>query len=211
MAVLQVKLRQTKGSSRARKLRAAGKVPGVVYGHGEKAVSVEVSAEEVLAVVRHGTRVVDMEGDISEKALIKGLQWDTFGTELLHLDLNRVSADERVTVEVAIELRGDAPGIKQGGVVEHLVHSVEVECPVISVPDKLVLNINHLELLQELTAEKLDLAPGVKLLIPMDTVIAQCVEPAKEEDAPAAEGAAEPELIGKKKEEEGEEDKKDKK
>lgn len=209
MAVLQVKLRQTKGSSRARKLRAAGKVPGIVYGHGEKAVSVEVSAEEVLAVVRHGTRVVDMEGDIKEKALIKGLQWDTFGTELLHLDLNRVSADERVTVEVAIELRGDAPGIKQGGVVEHLVHSVEVECPVISVPDKLVLNINHLELKQELTAEKLDLAPGVKLLIPMDTVIAQCVEPPKEEEmaAGAAEGA-EPELIGKKKEEEGEDEKK---
>ena len=68
------------------------------------------------------------------------------GHHVVHVDFTRISADELVKVVVAIELRGEAPGVKEGGVVEQLVHQIEVECPAGSIPDKLHVNINHLKL-----------------------------------------------------------------
>jgi large subunit ribosomal protein L25 len=195
---LNVKLREGLGSIKSRKLRRAGKVPGTVYGHGQPPVSVELSAEEVTAVVRHGAKVVDLKGAVTEKALIKALQWDIYGLDVLHVDLNRVSADERVTVELTVELRGSAPGLKEGGIVSHHLHSVEAECSVIAIPEKLQLNINHLKLGDSLTVANLDVPAGVKILTPADEVVAECHEPAEEKEAEAGAEGAEPELIGRK-------------
>jgi len=194
---LNVKIREGRGSIQTRKLRRAGRIPGVVYGHGQPPVSVDLSAEEVTAVVRHGAKVVDLKGALSEKALIKALQWDIYGLDVLHVDLNRVNADERVTVELVVELRGSAPGLKEGGVVAHLLHAVEAECSVIAIPDKLQLNINHLKLGESLTVANLDVPAGVKILTDAEEVVAQCVEPTEESDE-AGDGGAEPELIGRK-------------
>ena len=79
--------------------------------------------------MRHGSRLVDLTGAVSESAFIRELQWDTWGTSVVHVDFTRISADELVKVVVAIELRGEAPGVKEGGVVDQLVHQIEVECP----------------------------------------------------------------------------------
>src|SRR5207244_3833049 len=108
--VFHVKLRDVTGKRRIRRLRATGVIPAFLYGHGEACVNLALASDEVKALVRHGARVVDLEGAVSEKAFVRDLQWDTFGTEVLHLDLARVSADERVTVEVKVELKGNAPG-----------------------------------------------------------------------------------------------------
>jgi large subunit ribosomal protein L25 len=194
---LNVKVREGRGSIQSRKLRRAGLIPGIVYGHGKPPVSIELSAEEITSAVRHGVKVVDLKGALSEKALIKALQWDIYGIDVLHVDLNRVSADERVVVELTVELRGAAPGLKEGGIVAHLLHSVEAECPVIAIPEKLQLNINHLKLGDELTVAKLDVPAGVKILTPADEVVAQCVLPTEEKEE-SGESGAEPELIGRK-------------
>ena len=100
-----------------------------MYGHGLEPVALTISAERLDTALRHGSRLVDLTGAVSESAFIRELQWDTWGTSVVHVDFTRISADELVKVVVAIELRGEAPGVKEGGVVDQLVHQIEVECP----------------------------------------------------------------------------------
>src|SRR5437868_10669895 len=110
--VLTAQAREGHGSQAARRLRRKGLVPAVLYGHKEETLSLVVPVDELRAAVRHGARVVDVKTPAKlEKALIKELQWDHLGKELLHADLYRVSADERITLTIPIELRGTAPGV----------------------------------------------------------------------------------------------------
>ncbi len=105
-----------------------------------------------------------------------------------------------------MELRGQAVGVKDGGVVEHFVHEVEIECEALSIPDKLELNIHDLKVGDSLSASDLRLPPGVTLISDPEVVLVHCVEARKEEEAEGgAAGVAEPEVIGRKAGEEGEE------
>jgi len=204
---LNVEARQSLGKRNSRRLRNAGAVPIVLYGHGEKSLSLSVSAEQLSAVLRHGAHVVDLQGAVKEKAFIRDLQWDTFGTYVVHMDLTRVSADERVNVDLPVVLRGDAVGVKDGGHLEQFVHSVEVECLVISIPEKLELRVHDLALGASLHARDIELPTGVKLLSGADEVVVHCALPVKEEDLGGAAEGAEPEIIGRKAESEDEGDK----
>src|ERR1022692_4478509 len=85
--------------------------PAGVYGHGEGTVAVVLGADELSKAIRQGARVIDLkQGEKVQKALIRELQWDPFGQDILHADFARVSADERITLDVRVELRGTAPG-----------------------------------------------------------------------------------------------------
>ena len=195
---LQVSKRKSRGTKNARRQRAAGSVPAVLYGHGEESVSLSVDGTEISAALRQGARLVELQGDVSDKALIREVQWDTFGIDILHVDFTRVSADERIEVTVVVELRGVAPGTKAGGVVDHQTHEVQVECPADSIPEKLQVNINSLELGESISVSTLELPEGSNLLADPDTVIVQCIEPAPEADEEGEAASAEPELIGRK-------------
>jgi large subunit ribosomal protein L25 len=203
---LKVSGRETHGKRETRRLRRGGEVPAILYGHGEANRSLAVSAEEMSAVVRGGGRVVELTGAVNEKALIRDLQWDTYGLHVLHVDFARVSEHERIEVKVSVELRGQAVGVKDGGIVEHLVHEVEIECEALSIPDKLELNINDLKIDGQLTGEDLKLPPGVTLISAADTVLVHCIPPRADEEGAEAGAAtgAEPEVIGRKAEEEAE-------
>jgi large subunit ribosomal protein L25 len=138
------------------------------------------------------------------------VQWDTFGGIVLHLDFYRVSAGELVETTLTVALRGEAPGVKAGGVVEQVQHELEIECPVSSLPDRLELSIRNLELGAAIHARDVPMPEGARLLSDPDAVIVHCVMPMRdEEEAPAAPAeAGEPEVIGRKageEEEEGEE------
>jgi large subunit ribosomal protein L25 len=201
--VLKVAIREQLGTSNSRRLRSAGSIPAVLYGHGEASVSLSIPADQVSAAIRHGSHLVDLQGAVTESALIREVQWDPMGAHVLHMDLTRVSAGESVSITLAIDLRGDAPGTKNGGVVEHVLHEVEIECPVTSIPDRLELRINNLELDGAIFAKDLGLPEGAKLLTDPDAMIVHCVTPMvapEEMGAPAEVG--EPEIIGKKPEDE---------
>jgi large subunit ribosomal protein L25 len=188
-------------------MRRSGSVPAVLYGHGEGTVSLTVPTAELDAVLRHGQRVVELRGGVTQTAMIREMQWDTWASHVLHLDFARVSKDDIVQLSVPVDLRGEAPGVKAGGVLEHLLHSVEIRCPATAVPEKLYCNINHLELEGSMTVAQLDVPEGVTVLAEPETVVAQVVPPKEEveETAVPTEGA-EPEIIGRKPtEEEGEE------
>ena len=207
--LLHVEKRSARGKRNNVRLRRVGRLPAVLYGHGEEAVSLTLAADQFEASLRHGAKVVDLDGDASGKALLQDVQWDTFFQHVLHVDLLRVRAGERVTVDVPIELRGEAPGTREGGVLEQPIHSLEIEVALDVIPDKLHLNINHLEIDGYLTAKDIeDLPEGATILSDEEAVIVQCVPPVADEEEAAAEEAAtaEPEVIGKgKEEEEGEE------
>jgi large subunit ribosomal protein L25 len=202
--VLNVSKREALGTSNTRRLRKTGQIPAILYGHGKECINLTIPSNEVESVIRHGTKVIDIVGAASDSVLINEIQWDPLGLEILHVDLTRVSADETVLVTIIVELRGEAPGTKQGGVVDHQLHEIEIECPAGEIPDRLSVSINKLELGDTIAAGDIEIPLSAKLMTPNDQILVQCVEPT--EDITDEEGAEsqEPEIIGRKAE--GEED-----
>ncbi len=203
--------REGRGSQAARQLRRKGLLPAVLYGHKEETLSLALSTEEVENVIRHGVRVVDLQaGGKEEKALIKDVQWDHLGKELLHVDFARVAADERVVVTVHFEIRGTAPGVNAGGVFDQPMHALSVECLAISIPESIRVNVGELQIGGMIHVRDLVLPPGVMAMSDPDAIVVQISAPVAEAEAApvAAEAAAqaEPEVIGRQKteEEEGE-------
>lgn len=200
---LNVKIRQEVGSNAVKAVRKAGWIPAVLYGHGLDNVNLSVSGDELSSAIRHGEQMVNLAGDVSESALISDVQWDTFGIDVMHVDLTRVSASEMVQVAVQLELRGEAPGLKEGGIVDQVAHEVQIECPASAIPKSIEVSINSLELDQALKVGDLELPEGANLLTPPESVVVQCTAPAEvpEEEEEAA-AVAEPEIIGRKDEDE---------
>lgn len=207
---LKVSKRDGRGTRQARRLRKQGQVPGVLYGHGEATVSVALLVDELSKAIRHGVRVVDLDqGGAVEKALIRDLQWDPLGHDIVHVDFARVSLDERITVDVRLELRGTSPGVTAGGRLDQPLHNLEVECLAISIPESIRVNISELQIGGVLHVRDLKLPEGVIAKNDPDAVVVQVTEPLAEAEAPAeapgAEETAEPEVIGRQKTEKAEE------
>ena len=198
--------RDSGGKHINRRLRGAGHVPAILYGHGLENVCLSIPGDALSTALRHGARLVDLTGAVNESAFIRALQWDTYGTSVLHVDFTRISADELVKVEVAVELRGEAPGTKEGGVVEQLVHTVQVECPAGAIPEKLYVNVNNLKLNDTVLLGALELPAKARVFGDPETLVVHCIVPVEKPELEAGEAGAEPEVIGGKKEEESEEE-----
>ncbi|MDP7268500.1 MAG: 50S ribosomal protein L25 [Pirellulales bacterium] len=202
---LEVYERESRGKRNARRSRAAGRIPAILYGHGGPSISLSVDSNKLTAVVNRAAHLVALSGAVQENALFRDIQWDPLGNDILHVDFTRVDEKERIEVAVAIELRGVAPGTKMGGIINQQMHELSVECPAMAIPDKLEINVNTLELGESILASSIDLAKGVNLLCDPQTTIVQCVEPMPEEDdedEAIVDGAIEPEVIGRKTDEE---------
>jgi len=208
--VLEAQPRTTRGSHHAEKLRKRGQVPAVLYGHKEATLSLALNRDDLTKAIRKGARVLDLKTDGgTQKALISEIQWDHLGVDLIHVDFKRVDVNERIQVSVAIELRGIAPGVTGGGVLEQPMHTLHVECLAISIPQSIRVNIGELQIGAAIHVRELHLPEGVTPLDDPESVVVTVKQPLVEEAAPAApaaaEGTAEPEVIGRKAaEEEGE-------
>ena len=191
------------GSRANKRLRDTGKVPGVVYGHKEAVVPVSLPKKELVNHLNHGTHVFDLSLDgKAEKVLVKEVQYDHLGIEAIHIDFARVSADERVELTVPLELKGEPAGEAEGGVLQQIMAELEIECLVTDIPAAIVHNVSEMKVDDVLHISDLKLPPGVKALQDADQVVAQVKTIEEEAAAPAAEeGAAEPEVIGRKPEE----------
>lgn len=201
--------RELKGSHGSRQLRKKGLVPAVVYGHKEATEAISLQSDDLQKAIRHGVRVLDLntKGSV-QKALIKEVQWDHLGKELLHVDFARIAADERVVVSVHLEIRGVAPGIAAGGVLDQPIHTLSVEALAISLPESIRVNVNELQLGSAIHVRDLVLPEGVKAMVDGDAVVVQVVQKQLEPEAaaavPGAAESAEPEVIGRQKTEEEE-------
>jgi|SRR5436190_4770479 len=211
---LSVKKRSQHGSRECRRLRSEGQVPGNIYGHKQEAIPLSMSAAELVALVRGGARVLDLdiEGKV-EKVLFREVQWDYLGKEIVHVDLLRVDPNEKLTVEVRVELKGTAPGALGGGVLDHTLRTLHVECLAIQIPDSIPVKINMLEIGQAIHVRDLEVPPNTKIMNNPDAVVVRVAQPGAELEAGAVageEGPAQPEVIGRKVaegEEEGEPEK----
>jgi large subunit ribosomal protein L25 len=197
--LFQSKLRDLTGSANTRRLIRSGNVPAILYGHGKENVSLSLVSKQVQATIEKREKLVQLEGAVTEHALVKAVQWDAFGAKVIHLDLTRVDENETVQVTVVIVVKGTAPGIAAGGRVNRTTRKTEITCPVMKIPNEIELNLSTLELNGNLTLADINLPEGAQLVAAAETVVATCTEIIVAEESTsdeAAGNAAEPELIG---------------
>ena len=197
--LFQTELRDLTGSANTRRLRRSGNVPAILYGHGKENVSLSLESKQVQATIARREKLVQLEGAVTENALVKAVQWDALGSKVIHLDLTRVDEDETVEVTVVIVVKGTAPGLAAGGRVNRTIRRTLITCPVMKIPNEIELNLSTLELNGSLTLADVELPEGTQLVAAPETVVATCTEiiiveePTLDE---ATDDAAEPELIG---------------
>lgn len=200
LEVLEVKVRDTFGKRRVRRLRATGMVPANLYGHKQETVNLMIDEATMKMILRRGHQIVKLTGASSDEALIKEVQWNVWGNEILHVDFTRINANETVKATVPVVLKGDAAGLREGGVIETLIHEVEVECSAFNMPENIVISVTNLGLGQQITAADLKLPEGVTTDLAADTVMVVCVTKQEEVDMTSAVvDGAEPEVIARKK------------
>jgi large subunit ribosomal protein L25 len=200
------------GTRVARRLRKSGRIPAVIYGHKQAVVPVTLSHDDVLRMVKAPGHLAELDlGETTETVLIREVQWDHLGKEILHLDFARVSAEEIVETEVSLEFRGTPSGSGAGGIVEHVVHSLTIKCRAGAIPDSIKVDISHLQLDEGIHVRELKLPPDVTVEADPDLllvhVVTRAVAPEPVAEAAAAgESPTQPEVIKperKEKEKEG--------
>ncbi|MEM6471294.1 MAG: 50S ribosomal protein L25 [Planctomycetota bacterium] len=176
--VVQVHRREgSLGTASSRRLRKAGNVPAVLYGHKQDNEHLYIDQRTIESILRHHSKIVELQGDVQETALVSELQFDPLGIEVIHVDLQRVNMNERVQVTVPIQFKGEAAGSKQGGIAIENAHEVEVECPAVAIPDALVLNVTPVKAGEHRSASDLELPENVTLVTTADTVVYHVEKP----------------------------------
>ncbi len=188
------------GSRVSRKLRAAGRIPAILYGHKQANIPLSISHEDVWTLVKKGNHLAQLRiGNTTEMALIRNVQWDHLGRDIIHLDFYRVSAHERIKTEVSVVLHGIPEGVAEGGVLDQPVHSITVSCEATAIPASIKVEVGHLQLNQVLHAKDITLPTGVALEVDPDTVLAHIVSKQAVAEPTGTEGAVtQPEIIGRK-------------
>jgi large subunit ribosomal protein L25 len=210
-AILKAEIRQHAGSKSAEKSRKAGRLPATVYGHKQAPESISIDKHDFTLQLQHGTKLfdVDMAGK-SDKVLVKELQYDYLGKNIIHVDFIRVNLAEKVKVSVPVEIKGVAKGAAEGGIIQSHTDKVELECLVTDIPDAIVFNVKNVGVGDAIHAGDLELPQGTKLLTDAKALILTCniVAVAKStEEIEAETPAAGPEVLTERKPVEGEEEK----
>jgi large subunit ribosomal protein L25 len=199
------------GKRHAARLRKRGLIPAIIYGHKKDPVAVALPHAEVESAIRHHARLVELNG---ETALIKEVQHDYLGRSVVHVDFERVDKDEKVEIEVDIELKGTPPA---NAVLDQPLHALTIECRALDVPESIKVNIGGLHVGDVIHVKDVQLPEGLKAVDDPDAIVIQvkAVQVATDmpiaAGGPPAEGGAEPEIVGRRVKEEGEEEKKEKK
>jgi len=210
--------RTLRGKNEARRLRAAGSAPAVVYGTGKDTLTVAVSPKEVVRILHSKTGhntifTLAVKGGENTPVMIVDWQRDPVKDTLLHVDMKRIDLTQRLVVKVPVHTVGEPEGVKlQGGLHEVITREIEVECLPNEIPEELTVNVAHLTMGQAVRASDVPLPGSVKLVSQPEAVISHIVAMKAEEVVAPVAGAevapsavAEPEVIKKgKKEEEGE-------
>ena len=202
---LPVELRSERGTRKTQILRFQGKTPGVVYGLGKEPLTISLPTIETIAILKSGSHIMEIALDGKpEKLLIQDVQYDYLQTNVEHIDLLRIDPSKKVRVKVALEFRGTPKGTKEGGILETQSPEVEIEVSPLEIPDSIRVLVEHLEMHDIIHAKDVPMPAGAKLMDYPEKIICQVRTVKEEVAAVVAEVATtEPEVIGKKKEEEG--------
>ena len=214
---LGAELREEKGKSKVKHLREMELIPGILYKGGKEAVSIKMkkrglrdalhtaAGENVLiSLTIEGKE--DKKGKKLHTCIIKEIQRDPLKDDIIHVDLNEISLTDKLKVKVPVVSHGEAEGtVKEGGVLDHVMWEVEVECLPADIPEKIEVEVSPMKIGDTVYVKDLQVPPAVKILNDPELTVFSVTPPAKDEE-PAAEelpeGAEEPELIEKGKKEE---------
>lgn len=189
---LEVEERAEKGSRASRRLRREGLIPGVVYGGGD-CTAVRINARELRSALMASSAVIDLQvgGGKAKPVIVKDQQHHPVRDEIVHIDLLEVRLDEKIQTTVPLELEGaeEAPGAKEGGVVEHVTRELNIESLPTSIPERIVADVSHMEAAATMHLSELTPPEGVVFLDdPEETIVAtvtiptEVVEPEIEEE-----------------------------
>ena len=207
-STLKVAPRTEFGSRTTRRLRGTGLVPGVVYSGGEEASAFQVSEREVRAIISEGAALFDLEieGGKAVPVVVKEQQLHPVRGSLQHIDLQEVRLDEAIQAEVAVELEGTevAPGVKGGGVLEHVTREVTVEALPAEIPDRLIADVSAMEVNDTFQLSAVSAPDGVSFVAddPEEITIVT-LSPPRVEEEPEPEVEEETELVGESADGEG--------
>jgi len=206
-----VQPRDVTGSRAARRLRKAGLIPGVLYGHGKEATMFAVDPHVMRAALStgagtHAVLEITVEGHKrAHHAIVKDMELDPVKSTLTHLDLQEIRLDETIETTVAVSFEGEAKGVKSGGMLDESTREVTVRGLVTAIPEHLVLDISDMDINDTAKVGDLVVPEGIELVDDPEQVLCSVLPPRKVEEeveegaAEAAEGAAEaePEIVGK--------------
>lgn len=209
-ASLSAEARTETGKGVARKLRSAGRVPAVVYGHAREAQALSLQTrelEKLLSQISTGSTVVELTlGGATTKTLIREVQRHPFKKQILHVDFQELVAGEKVTVEIPLVFVGIPEGVRlSGALLEQILHSIEVLVDPANIPNHIDVDVTNLAMGHSLHVSELSLPAGLEVLTDEDATVCAVVAPravVEETPAESLEVVAEPELIRKPKEEE---------
>lgn len=208
MATLNARIRESSGKGHARKLRKAGEIPAIAYGHGQEAESLSVNAHELeilLSKINPENTLIELnvEGGRPTMALIREVQHHPSRPFIQHLDFFKVKAGETLHVAVPVRLHGNPVGVREGGgILQESMHELTVECLPKDIPTSIDVDVENLELGQSIHVSDVSVSNGT-ILNDGELVICTVVLPSVQEEEPAAEGeSGEPALVRGGKEEE---------
>lgn len=200
---LEASPREQTGKGPARQARAQGLVPAVLYGQGEEGIKLIVNPKELSKILGSGgTNVLldlKIEGQNTVPVMVKEYQADVLSRAFLHVDFLKVDLSKKITVEVPVHLVGKAPGVKEGGILEHITRAIEVICLPTLIPEFIEADVSGLDVGENLHAHDLKLPEGVELPSDVDFTIAAVTELAEEKEASAETEVQQPEVTGQKK------------
>lgn len=189
---LKAEKREKTGKYVAFDLRKAGKIPAVVYGKGlESNINLTLDQKEFKQVLASGSRLIDLDvAGHKQMAVVKAVQHETIGKNILHADFRAVDANTTLHLDVEVVLKGDAVGVQEGGIIEQNLHMITLECLPKDLPASIELDISGLKIGGVLLVKDIPALSGVKFVTHEDVPVVSCNY--KSEDKPAAAAAAEP-------------------
>ena len=203
---LEAEIREKTGKGSSGRLRRTGYIPAVLYGEKEEPQPLIVNTkdlEKAISTEAGENVIISLKvGDKARTVIVKELQTDPVRGDLLHVDLCQISLREKLKAAVPIEVRGESPGVKEGGILQHRLREIEVECFPTEIPESIPIDIGGLGIGDSLHIKDLRITGDIKILVDREETVVSIVPPTVEEVAPPTpeELVTEPEVIGEEKE-----------
>ena len=180
---LNVKIRDGKGSSSARRTRLKDQIPAVLYHSGLDAISLSVDKKELYKALKTGQVIFEITvKDENQFVLVKEVQYHPVYDNIMHIDFQKVKEDEKISLEVPLRVTGEAEGVQAGGILVQIVNTITVKCKPTTIPDALIIDVTDLELNSSLFVKDVQLAADVEIITAEDLAVVSVQEPKKEEE-----------------------------